>query len=910
MPCFKTRVRRYQRDQSSGGFSTERPIVPGPACRGFWMAPLAFLLLLSLFFTPASLRATETPSTLLSTDWQQRNPFIAGDTIPPFAPSPIDISLLTELATQATEVGLHALAAQLFRSALEDEDLSPDLRAEAQIGLATTQVALFRPLEALAVLNEMDMPGSRETLIRIIAHLQANESDRARELLTDLDRSTVDPSQRVWLAIAEAYLLSRSGDTVAALEVFEYARRATTLPHLQRQIELASLTESLRVEDASESLAVQLRRQMESATRPEVRLRLLREYALTLAALNRQEDAIEIITAEMRGWSAESPALREELLFIVGLLTRAETDEGRSALRELLSTGSDRELLSAGLGLLVQVVGDSSDDELTDFLSKLIEEQPGHPLADEMLFLLARLAVTRGEIDGARERLDVLDESFPGSDIIPYSLRLRAYLAWRQSPPRLRIAATHLLDSIQLSDNSATRSRLLALAGDLYLVNRDYSNAASLYEQAFALAETRKSSVFFRKVHTLILNQQSNRAQEVIDNARTWLRDEPDLRWMLEWSLLSHLRSTGGIEIAQSRIHALLDEARNGMAPTSRALYFRIRWLDASLRAEVGAMDEALSDLKFLMDEVGIDTNLTPSERDLLWSQSALLKGQILLRHERETEAAEMFHRLRQRLPDTRASVLSILIEARHFAARDMTIEAQQRLVSLADEFPESEYAVQALFEAAEVALSRGTDSSIDNALKFLDLISQRYPDDPVRVRARIRQAEILTERQQSAAARSIYDNLLRSFPDHQLRPIIEVRLADASAANPNASADQLESALAVYRRLSETPQATPGLRAEALYKAANLLTRMKRSEEAIVLLWTLVERVREEPIRGDARYWSVRALFDLGQWLEDRQMERDAGALYQLVIDFQLPGTALAEARLRRLETAGSRSP
>lgn len=905
MRLFKKQARRRRADMIRDRWSAGRLVaLPGACSRG------GFLFTAALFLSTAVATASETTPDRPLIDWEQRNPLLLIESTP--SPAQPQDSFFVELAQQAAEVGLHRLAENLFRRAMEDGNLAPGLLDEVRTGLASTLVAGFRPHEALEVLDRVEEPGRRQTLIRIIAHLQADQSERAQALLAELDQTDPDPPDSVWLALAEAYLLSRSGETMDALEAFSNAWMATPLPHLRRQIELASLIESLRVEEASDAQAVRLRRQMEDATRPEVRLRLLREYALTLDALDRRNDAVEAIISEMPGWTADVPSLREELLFIVGLLTRGETDEGRSALRELLRSGSDRELLSAGLGLLISASGDARVSELSQFLSNLLQEYPAHPLADEVLFVLARLGVAEGELDQAVERLDALAERFPGSDIIPISLRLRAYLAWRQSPPRLRIAATHLLDSIQPEDDPDTQRRVLALAGDLYLLNRDYSNAASLYEQARALSPVDQSSLFFRKVHALILNHQGTRAQHVIDNAGSWLQKQPDLRWMLEWSLLSHLRTTGRIEAARTRALTLLSEAEAGATPASRALYFRIRWIDASLTADIGSLNDALAKLERLMQEVGIDANLTPAERDLLWSQSALLKGQILLRDDREAEASEMFERLRRRLPETRAAVLSILLEARHFAARDLTIEAQQRLVSLADDFPESEYAVQALFEAAEVALSRGTESSIDNALRFLDLISQRYPDDPARVQARVRQAEILTERQQSGAARSIYENLLRGFPDHPLRPIIEMRLADANTTNPNATADQLGSALAIYRRIGESTRAPTGVRAEASYKTANLLNRMGHPEEAIAHLWKLVELARGEPIRNESRYWIARALFDLGQWLENHDAARDARALYQMVIDFRLPGTALAQARLRRIDspTENSTSP
>ncbi len=870
---------------------------------------MPFWLMLPFFLAMATMadEVTGTFSPALEPD----PPWAGAD---PFAPSPghkpFDAGVQLEAARQALEVGLPRIARPLLEKTFHQLDESSPLYVDLVSGLAETHLAIGDYESALQWIEKIP-PGKKSfsaTIAHLLASIQINGESVLEEAAGALDR--FDPEElteyeRSWYHLARGILQSRLGSHADALNAFDQARESTQLPRLQRLIRIALLIEEVHSLDADDGLERDLRRQLEETFRPEVRIPLLRSYAFVLKQLDRKEDAIQLLLDEIPHLREENFKERDELKLLAGLWAGTDSARGQDIFRSLLETGRQRQAMSSALDLLLGS-GEISSVEIMEWMDEWMDRDPSHPLLDELLFARAGLAAQNDRLNEAADLLDLLEENYPGSDVLPITQRIRAYIAWRNDPPRLRTAAIHLLDSVEGTPDVAIQADLLSLAGDLYLLNQDFSNAEDAYRRAISKSEdpTKLKERQFHRVYALIRAGSLGRASEILEQSLDEETLTADSRWKLEWNLSTRLRIEGRGDEALSRVRDLLDRADEDPPETS-SLRLRMLWLEAYLLSDQGHQDQALAVIEKLLENETGEDELDP----LLAGQGLLLKGQVFLAKGDREKAAATFQTIRDTHPESRPAILTLLLEARHFAANDSSIEAQQRLVSLAETYPSSEYAPHALYEAAETALARGTGSGVEEAVKFFDQIYQDYPDHPLAIEARLRQAFILSGQQRFSAARSVHESILRRYPEHPRRPRVELYWADTIVANPGASDELLVSALAVYQRIAESERAQTEIRMEAAYKAATLLARMGRGEEAIGQKWQVLRLYRETPALGASRYWLARSIFDLGDYLESSGGSEEALTLYRVVIEEDLPGQAIAEARIRRLIPASNAS-
>ncbi|MFP4492635.1 MAG: tetratricopeptide repeat protein [Puniceicoccaceae bacterium] len=287
---------------------------------------------------------------------------------------------------------------------------------------------------------------------------------------------------------------------------------------------------------------------------------------------------------------------------------------------------------------------------------------------------------------------------------------------------------------------------------------------------------------------------------------------------------------------------------------------------------------------------------------DSLIAQTLLLKGEILFKAGRPEEAMEVMGDLRERFPDRRASMLSNLFEARYFAGRDLTGEAQIRLVNLADRFPDSGYAPIALFEAAIIAESRGTEESIGEAVRLLEDLVARFPDHPLAFHALIKEGEILRSIGDFSSARLVFRNTANRFSSHPLRYLAEIGDAETVLANPDAPTGELLDSAATLARISSVPDVPAAVLLESQLKRAEALRRAGQPGSARRALWEAVEpRLADRnPDDASLAFWLSKALLELSRWSDEDGQPAEAARFLTIIDRQNLPGKDLALAKLR----------
>ena len=351
-------------------------------------------------------------------------------------------------------------------------------------------------------------------------------------------------------------------------------------------------------------------------------------------------------------------------------------------------------------------------------------------------------------------------------------------------------------------------------------------------------------------------------------------------------------------------------------SPTSvpTVLDIRLRWLEAYLSLEAGqveALGERVAGLLARLDsmpvqaEGGVDV-LNAEVKRLLKTEILLLQGSVLMREGDANAGMVVLTQLRQAFASTAAAQRSYLIEAAYHGLVGDFVSAQATLTSLAENYPESPLAPEALFEAALYCERRGAEFYPQAVVLHNDL-AERYASDPLFYFARLKQGNLLRSMNQFADAQIVYENLINGFPAHEMRYVAELSRADCMLALTGNESGEMGDVIVVLERLLDLPNLPLDFQCEASYKWAFALIKMQSTADAKEVLSLSVSRFllddqQAADLGAAGRYWIARSMLKLGQLLEEEEALEEARRVYRKLIAYNLPGRHIAISRVDRL--------
>lgn len=276
------------------------------------------------------------------------------------------------------------------------------------------------------------------------------------------------------------------------------------------------------------------------------------------------------------------------------------------------------------------------------------------------------------------------------------------------------------------------------------------------------------------------------------------------------------------------------------------------------------------------------------------------------MRRGEANEGMAVLTQLRQSYAETAAAQRSYLIEAAYHGLVGDFVSAQATLTNLAQLYPTSPLAPQALFEAALYCERRGAELYPQAVVLHNDL-AERYASDPLFYFARLKQGNLLRLMNDFAGAQIVYENLINRFPAHEMRYVAELSRADCMLALAGNEAGGLVDVIVVLERLLDLPNLPLDFQAEAAYKWAFALMKNGSASKAKEVLSLSVSRFildgQQAVELGDAgRYWVARSMLKLGELLEEEQSLLEARRVYRKMIAYNLPGRHIAISRADRL--------
>ena len=816
-------------------------------------------------------------------------------------------------ANDALKAGFSSLASRLYLEVMIDTTLSSEKRPEIILNLVTALVSESRYDEAIQALESYPDRNDSAYLLRqgLLAFQRGNRKG-AETVAARISLKELSLSDRPWYYLLNGLIEEAEGKQMEAISYFDQAREHSMTDTQQAQFEAVSYRSRLVSGFADETLVADLKAKMSASKGERAGYQFARAYATALEQIGRKEEAIQVLEEQLKYISVDERDLEDQLLLLLGLIAGERSDRGKSAFQSLLSEGKNRNLQKIGLLLLArEALENTPTNNFKLVLDELIAQPRKHPLLDELYYFRALIFLESNRFELAEKNAKTLLEQFPGSILKNSAIRLLAYISWKRDPPQYRTTADYLNKLRSGLPAGPDRWHLAILMADCYYLNLDYDKAVDAYRLALSEMPSgeNRGRLLFQQVMASIKARRIEAAIALLDDAKAVEGIHPLSRWKAEWNLISEMKSQGQINEAFSRLHNLLRESETVLIPPE--LKLRLMWLEAQLSIEVRQAEETpmladriLNTLKEIPDHT-----ITESQRNQIISQTLLIKGQALYIIKREDEGRKVFENLREQYLGAEPTILSYLFESRYYAAINRTVDAQQRLIAVVDRYPDSKYAPMALWEAAIYAEQRGLNSTYQEAVGILERLINDYPQPDFIYHARLRQADISRKLNDFGAAQLIYEGLISQYPQHPERYRAEISLADSLRAQSSQNLARFDEALAILERLVDLPHLPVDLGAEAGFKWGFALSQQENYSRAQEVYWQVITRfLLDSPsalaFKAQGRYWLSRSIFELGTLFEKEERYEDAREIYKLILNYELPGLALAEAKIQKFSS------
>ena len=820
-----------------------------------------------------------------------------------------------DAAERALGAGLAVLAEKLYREVLTAPQLDESQAAEFRIRMAASLIAQQRFVAARLLLEGIPDVERSDVyhLYRAVCAYgdgQNVDGDTLRGALDLVSVEVLDLAERPWFYLLQGLSAELAGQREAVAAAFEQAQAATVSEAQRAFFDSLILREKLLKSPASDVLAAEIRVQFERLQGTAAVYPYVREYAIILHNLGRNEEAVGVIDQELANTrSGFGSREREQLFLLKGMILGADSLGGRSALRELVRNGQSREAMAVALQLLARHTQESV--ELSVFLNEMITRPAPHPLLGQMYYIRSQIALQEEQPDAialAEADARLLLEQFPGLSEITNVYRLLAYAALQRTPAQYRAAADFLIQLRDQEPDETQRKVLSRQIGDCYFLNEDYRNAVDFYQAARLRGEGVDSDApwLLRLITAEVRDGQIEVAMQHLDEADFSGRIKVADRWRAEWNVAQALQARGELEKALQRVRLLLADDSMGAVPT--ALDLRLRWLESRLSlmsGDVAGVQERVTALLARIESIPAET-LDVAEARLLRTEVMLLQAEMLILVGDSAAGLEVLGRLRSGFSSSAAAERSYLTEANYHRSVGDLAAAQATLSTLASTYQSSPLAPQALFEAALYCERRGAEYFAE-AVRMQHDLTERYPLDPLFFFARLKQGDLLRQMNDFAGAQIIYEDLINAFPEHERRYIAELSRADCMLALAKDDGEQLQDVALALERLIDLPSLPVDFQAEVGYKWGFALMQRAAYDEAqkvftLILGRFLLEGEAATRLGATGRYWMSRALLELGALLEGSGELAEARRLYRKMVAYNLPGRNLAQSRADRL--------
>ena len=857
-----------------------------------------------------------------------------------FAENAISEENQYELANSAMAFGLFENAAEIYESLFLSEGIpsSNINQNELRFSLIKAYIGSRDFDSAILALSEIPKAEQKDQyfLYNLISQYVLNYRQTKKDLLNLLKRNlkqikveNLNDDDKAWyyyFKATEELIKGKKGDLKNSLfqaKVFSQSneeRRAyfeSLILRIDYNIEIPSL-QSIR----------QLKKLLKANENKKHAYYYAYDYAFLLSLRDEKNKAIDVINDELlKGESVYSLYELDNLRLLKVVVLGVKSVSARDLLFTLIQNSEDDLILDLSFRLLREYISRSNDVEFLDTLSLYFQNKDTHPLRFKFYRFKAKFLLNELEQgywkEGDASRLLVLGQlkvdaeyilqNFPGTESLEDVYRILVYVALNQSPPQYRLAADYLSKILDFPLNGLERQKLNQLIGNCYFLNDDFEVAAEFFMAALAVGglwdKGTKGELWFRLVTAKI--RADLLTHELIESfEKAFLAKEIpfDIYLKTQWNIALYYRESGKYNEAVALINNALNRFNENTVPI--LLDVRFKWFSLYVKYLSGFDREAsIIEAQLLIDRLNqfSEGEIEEEALELLKSQVTLLKAQFLLVDDQADKASKLIADLQNTFPHSQAAELSFIVLADYYTISGEYDLAESYLLRLAENYPESDYAAEALLEAALNAEKRESDQ-FRQSIQLLNQLVNSYTDSPLVFFAMRHQGDLLRKASDFSGAVSVYDNLIQKFPDHPNRYLAELSRLDCllALANQNTAYDFKE-IIVELERLLDLPDLPNEFQVEARFKLAFIFSKIDQTNLSNKVIISIIDDfmntdVRKEDFSSIESYWIARSLFLLCDHLSADNKLEESKKIYRMIIAYNLPGFQLAKQLLLEL--------
>ena len=816
-----------------------------------------------------------------------------------------------EAADNALRSGLASIAVGLYDDLLNGIAPHDTRKPELELSRISAFIALGKLEEADAALTRYsEFQDSQFNLRRALVSFFNGDRSVAERMADRVVEAELLANELPWYLMLRGLLNLKSQNENDEESFLNRARTSANSLEQRAQIDLL-IYRALLLEheglDQGDLNRLKADSELEIRQGKRVGFQFAKEYAIGLFLLDRADEAVLAIEETIPRIKEADYDLRDELLLLEGIISERETSAGRDAFRKLLSIGVSTDLRLRALQELVASASSAEDiQSFLQFTGELDQETLPEKLVNQILYNRGQLLYWFRDYEASEVECQTLLEGDPDSELRESTLRLLVLIAFQRQ--RYRSASGLLIELSDLIDDAAERNRIQLLVADCFFQAGDYGDAAQSYGIAIQQEETEidRGTILFQWVLSDI---KSGNLESAAKHMEIYKKDpaiDPVQKWKSFWNLITALQTNKDEIEAYDLLNDWLTQDAREVLPVS--LWLRLLWFRCQLSLKTSNFESTpvlAGQVYTVLREA--EGTIDPVLGIRVASLTQVLEAQSLIFSGRQDEGLELIESVRRDFPSTRAAVQSYLIEARYDASQNRMVDAQRRYTELFDNYPTSELAPVALYEAAIHALRRGTDSTLKEANAILQRLAESFPNHPLVFYGRLNQGNLLRDFNDFGGAEVVFERLLITFPNHKDRAIVEMAQAECILAQTDTSQARISQALGKFERLAELPDLPIDLRVEASYKWAFSYGKRDNQERVIQIYWLavnqfLIDDDQSSKLGSTGRYWMSRIIISLGEALEELGDVETARRVYSYIPDRGLPFNNLAEGKLSRL--------
>ncbi len=195
-------------------------------------------------------------------------------------------------------------------------------------------------------------------------------------------------------------------------------------------------------------------------------------------------------------------------------------------------------------------------------------------------------------------------------------------------------------------------------------------------------------------------------------------------------------------------------------------------------------------------------------------------------------------------------------------------------------------------------------------AIEHFGRLVKEYPESRRLAEARFHQADALCEQARFSAAILIFDEIISSYPEHELIPAAWGRKGDCQFTLGAGEASRYEESIASYRVVAQSETSRHDLIMQANYKIGRCLEKMGRQKEALSHYYNeVILQYFEDKEKGVwqdqlSKVWFTRAAFNAADIMEGNKDWRGVVSILERVMDARVPAVDEASERIERIKS------